>query len=179
MQLSKHILNLLGWKIVGNVPTIKKMVVAVAPHTSNWDFVIGRLFLYSVGLQPKMLMKKELFFFPLGLILKYMGGIPVDRKKRNDIIDQMVLEFEKADKIALVITPEGTRKLVSEWKKGFYYIARSSNVPIVPGYFDYKKKTIGIGEPFLTSDDVNIDIAHIKEFVKDVTPKYPLLYNRK
>jgi 1-acyl-sn-glycerol-3-phosphate acyltransferase len=177
MQLSKYILNLWGWKVVGNIPTEKKMVVATAPHTSNWDFVIGRLFMYSIGLKPKLLMKKELFFFPLGIVLTKLGGIPVDRKKKNDIIDRMVMEFEKTDSLVLVITPEGTRKRVSEWKKGFYYIAKSAKVPIVPGYFDYKNKTIGVGDPFFVSSDVNQDMEKIKDFIKDVTPKYPHLYN--
>ena len=177
MHISKYILHLWGWKVVGNIPVEKKMVVVSVPHTSNWDFIIGRLFMFSVGLKPKLLMKKELFFFPLGWVLRKVGGIPVDRKQKNDIIDRMVYEFEHADNLVLVITPEGTRKKVSEWKKGFYYIAASANVPIVPGYFDFKKKTIGIGEPFFVSQSIDADINRIKEFVKDVTPKYPNLFS--
>jgi 1-acyl-sn-glycerol-3-phosphate acyltransferase len=176
MHFSKYILHLWGWKVVGNIPDEKKMIVVSVPHTSNWDFIIGRLFMYSVGLKPKLLMKKELFFFPLGWFLRKVGGIPVDRKQKNDIIDRMVYEFEHADNLVLVITPEGTRKKVSEWKKGFYYIAASAHIPVVPGYFDYKKKTIGIGEPFFVSENIESDINRIKEFVKDVTPKYPHLF---
>lgn len=179
MQLSKYILNLWGWKVVGTIPNEKKMVIVTAPHTSNWDFVVGRLFMYSIGLKPKLLMKKELFFFPLGWLLTKLGGIPVDRRKKNDIIDRMVCEFARADSLVLVIAPEGTRKRVSEWKKGFHYIAGSANVPILPGYFDYKKKTIGIGDPFFVSKDITADINRIKDFVKDVTPKYPNLFANK
>ncbi len=179
MRLSKYLLKLWGWKVVGIIPTEKKMVIVTVPHTSNWDFVVGRLFMYSIGLKPKLLMKKELFFFPLGWFLAKLGGIPVARKKKNDIIDRMVWEFAHADNLVLVIAPEGTRKRVSEWKKGFYYIAGSANVPIVPGYFDYKKKTIGIGTPFFVSGDVTKDINQIKDFIKDVTPKYPHLFTIK
>ncbi len=176
MRLSKYILKLFGWKVVGDVPVEKKMIVVVAPHTSNWDFVLGRLFLFSIGLTPKLLIKKELFFFPLGWLLTKWGGIPVTRNKKNVIIDTMVAEFAKASNMVLIITPEGTRKRVTEWKSGFYHIASSANVPVVPSYFDYKKKIIGIGMPFFVSNSVTADINRIKEFVKHATPKHPHLF---
>lgn len=177
MYLSKLILKLWGWKVVGNIPFEDKYVIATVPHTSNWDFVVGRLFMNSIGLSPKLLMKKELFFFPLGWLLKKLGGIPVNRQRKNDIIEKMLFEFSKPGKLILVIAPEGTRKKVTDWKKGFYYIAKSANVPIVTGYFDYATKTIGIGEPFYPTDDVDADIRHIKNIVKGVTPKYPKLFH--
>lgn len=176
MRLSKIILSLSGWKVTGNLPTEKKFVAVEAPHTSMWDFVIGRLFFYSIGYKPRFLMKKELFFFPLGWILKRMGGIPVDRSTKGDTVEKMIDRFKKEKQLALIITPEGTRKKVMEWKLGFYYIARSANVPIVPAFLDYHKKIIGIGDSFYATENIDNDILRIRNFVKQATPKYPECY---
>jgi 1-acyl-sn-glycerol-3-phosphate acyltransferase len=177
MRLSKWLLSLWGWKVVGHYPDYKKMVVVSAPHTSMWDFVIGRLYFYTIGVQPRLLMKKELFFFPLGYLLKQMGGIPVDRSRKTNIVEQLVDKFEVNESFVLIITPEGTRKKVKNWKEGFYHIAKAANVPIVPGYFDYDKKIIGIGNPFFVSESAEKDVNHIKNLVKDVVPKHPQKYS--
>ena len=178
MRISKFILSIWGWKIVGKLPEEKKFIAVEVPHTSMWDFIIGRLFFYSLGYKPRFLMKKELFFFPLGWILKRMGGIPVDRKKKGDMVERMVLKFNIEKSLSVIITPEGTRKKVNEWKLGFYFIAKSANVPIVPAYIDYSKKIVGVGQSFYVSDDVANDILRIKDFVKDAVPKHPERYNK-
>lgn len=175
--LSKLILKLAGWKTEGKLPALKKFVVVVAPHTSNWDYVIGRLFYFSMGIKAKIMIKKELFFFPLGLILKSIGGIPVERLRKTDIVQRMAQKIINSEEYILTITPEGTRSKVTEWKKGFHKIARSAGVPILPGYFDYKRKVVGIGEPFFPSDDEDADMKKIKMFFKDVTPRHPHKYS--
>jgi 1-acyl-sn-glycerol-3-phosphate acyltransferase len=177
MKLSKLILSLWGWKVTGNLPSEKKFIAVEAPHTSMWDFIIGRTFFYSIGYKPRFLMKKELFFFPVGWLLRRMGGIPVDRYKKGDMVEKMTDKFKKESQLALIITPEGTRQKVNDWKLGFYYIARSANVPIVPAFLDYRKKVIGIGDSFYATENVDNDILRIKSFVSQATPKHPERYN--
>lgn len=171
--ISRFILWLAGWKSEGKVPELKKFVVVVAPHTSNWDYIIGRLFYFSMGIKAKIMIKKELFFFPLGFILKAIGGVPVERQRKTDIVERMAEEIIKSEEFILTITPEGTRKKVTEWKRGFHRIAKAAGVPVLPGYFDYKRKVVGIGEPFFPTDDEDSDMKKIKLFFKDITPKYP------
>jgi 1-acyl-sn-glycerol-3-phosphate acyltransferase len=177
MGLSGVILRILGWKLVGKIPDEKKMLAVSVPHTSMWDFVIGRLFLYQLKIKPLFLVKKELFFFPLGFFMKRMGGIPINRSKKSDTIERLIQLFNDSDTMLLTITPEGTRKNVVEWKTGFHYIAKGANVPILPTYLDYQKKVIGIGDLFFAGETAENDVNHIKEFVKDVIPKHPELFN--
>jgi 1-acyl-sn-glycerol-3-phosphate acyltransferase len=177
MTFSGLILKMMGWKTLGVIPDERKFVIVSVPHTSMWDFIIGRLFLYRLKIKPHFLMKKELFFFPLGLLMKKMGGIPVDRSQKTDTIDRLIEKFQNSENFLLAITPEGTRKNVTYWKTGFYYIAKGANVPILPTYFDYKQKIIGIGDVFYASDNIDDDMNRIKNFVKDVVPKHPKLYS--
>jgi 1-acyl-sn-glycerol-3-phosphate acyltransferase len=170
---SKIILKIFGWKEIGTVPKLDKYVVVFAPHTSNIDFVIGALFYLSKGMRVHFLIKKELFFFPLDYILKALGGIPVNRKNSGDLVDRIVNKFKNEDKYILIITPEGTRKKVTEWKKGFYNIATLAEVPIVPGYFDFEKKIIKIGEPYNLTGTVEEEMKRVKLFFKDVKGRHP------
>lgn len=151
--------------------------MVVAPHTSNWDFIIGRLVFNAIGLNVKFLIKKEAFVFPLGYFLRKWGGIPVDRHRNTNIIDQVAENYEGKDELVIIITPEGTRSRVSKWKKGFYNIAQKANVPIVLGFLDYKRKEAGLGpviQPDTTYDEV---VSILKEFYKDKTGKYPEKFN--
>lgn len=174
MKISRWILKIVGWKTVFSIDKISKSVICVAPHTSNWDFFIGKLYYSAVGGgKVSFLMKKSWFFFPVGNILKAIGGVPIDRSKRNSTTAQMVDEFNKRDVFRLAITPEGTRKLNENWKMGFYYIAKGANVPIELAYIDYKKKEAGITEIFHPTDNEQADIEHIKSFYKNVTPRFP------
>jgi len=172
--LSRALLvNLLGWRFEGELPQIKKYVLIVAPHTSSMDFLVGRLYTTVMDLNISILQKKELFFFPLGSILKYLGGIPVDRGKDSNIVFQLTEKFDSSEYMALAIAPEGTRKKVTHWKKGFYYIAQKANVPIVVTYLDYKRKVVGIKKIIIPSGDIKADMIEIKNCYKDVTAKIP------
>jgi 1-acyl-sn-glycerol-3-phosphate acyltransferase len=173
-RIVRFILALLGWKLDENVPVgIDKCVIVMGPHTSNWDFIIGRMAWVIYGVKPKILIKKELFFFPLGWILRAVGGIPVDRKKNNNMTDFAVNLFQKEKSLFLVFTPEGTRSYNPNWKKGFYYIARKAQVPIYICYMDYERKMGGVHSVYYPTDNVNEDIAHIKGILKQYKGKYP------
>jgi len=168
------LIGLFGWKIDKHTPEgVKKCVVVMGPHTSNWDFVIGKIAFAKYKVNGKFLIKKDLFFFPLGIILKAMGGIPVDRKKTNNMTDQAVDIFNKHDKIFMVFTPEGTRSYNDKWKKGFYYIAQAANVPIYIGYIDYKKKIGGFHSLFEPTGDVEADIAYLKKVLSQYSGRFP------
>lgn len=176
--LSRLILKLAGWTIhVEPHQTYSRCVLLMAPHTSNWDFVFGRLALWGIGVKAKFLIKKEAFFFPLGLLLKKMGGIPVDRSQSRNVVWQIAVLMNKSAEMALVITPEGTRSLRHEWKKGFYYIASMAEVPIALAYLDYAKKEAGIGDVIYPSENYKSDLAKIQEFYKNFTAKYPEKFN--
>lgn len=162
-----------GWKAVITVDEPLKSVICVAPHTSNWDFLIGKLFYWSVNRKSGFLMKKSWFFFPLGNILRSMDGIPVDRSKRTSVTDQVADEFDKRETFHVAITPEGTRKLVKKWKMGFYHIALKANVPIQLAYIDYKNKEMGITEIVYPTGDEKADLEKIQAFYKNSNAKYP------
>ena len=149
----------------------------MAPHTSMWDFVIGRLAWFVLGLKVKFFMKKEIFFFPLGHFIKWLGGIPVDRSKSGRLVDHIATIFGQRDSFYLVITPEGTRSLNKNWKKGFYYISLKANVPIALGYLNYKKKNGGIGTIFNPSDDYAKDLEMIEQFYKGKGARHPEKFN--
>jgi len=166
-----------GWEIIVPHEIPEKNVICFAPHTSNCDFVIGKLFSWSVGMQFSFLVKKSWFVFPLGYFFKAVGGIPIDRSKSNATVEQMIAEFEKHDRFHLVIAPEGTRSYVPAWKKGFYYIASGANVPIELAFIDYKKKQIGIGKLLYPSGNFSSDFSEIQQFYQNISPRYPEKYN--
>jgi len=128
--IGQAILNLIGWKIVGQLPNEKKLIIVGAPHTSNWDFVLAMSCMLSVGLRFSWMMKKEAFFWPLGNLWKAMGGVPIDRKAKADTAQQMADWFKTHDNVWLGITPEGTRSQVKTLKKGYLRIAYAASVPI-------------------------------------------------
>lgn len=157
-----------------------KSVMIAAPHTSNWDFFYARAAFFLLGIPVKTTIKKEAMFFPMNIILKFFGVIPVDRKKKtgglsrkNSMVDAMVQLFEEREELVIMITPEGTRKYVPRWKTGFYHVAKKANVPIVLGYLDYKKKHAGIGPVVYPGDDIDQDLKTIMDFYRGVTGKYP------
>ena len=172
-NFSKWLFNKAGWTAVVTVVEPAKSVICIAPHTSNWDFLIGKMYYWSLGRKSGFLMKKSWFFFPFGGILRNMGGIPIDRSKRTSVTDQIAAEFAKHAKFHVAITPEGTRSLVKKWKMGFYHIALKANVPIQLAYIDYAKKEMGITEIFYPTGDENADMTKIIAFYKNVTAKHP------
>ncbi len=168
------IFRIFGWKIDIDAPEgIRKAVIVVGPHTSNWDFIIGRMAFVMYGIKPKILIKKELFFPPLGWLLRALGGIPVNRKKNNNITDQAVKLFNQHEKLFMVFTPEGTRSYNPHWKKGFYYIALRAEVPIYICYMDYDRKIGGFHSLFHPSGNVEQDILEIKSILSQFKGKYP------
>ncbi len=177
-KLSLLILRITGWKIhVEKHLTYQRCVLLMAPHTSNWDFVIGRLALWAIGVKTNFLIKKEAFFFPFGTLLKKMGGIPVDRHQSRNVVWEIALLLNKAKEMAIVITPEGTRSLRHEWKKGFYYIASIAEVPIVLGYLDYARKEAGIGGILYPTEDYKNDLVKIFDFYRNFTARHPERFN--
>lgn len=171
--LSKLILKLLGWKAAGTFPDGKKFVVIAAPHTSTWDFIIGRLYYASIGRNVKFMIKGAYFFFPLGLLLRALGAIPVHKNLKVSLTDQMIAEFSKRDELLLTIAPEGTRSLTKRWRKGFYYMAQGANVPIVLGYLNFENKTVGAGGVFYPTGNWDTDIKEIRQFYKDKVARHP------
>jgi 1-acyl-sn-glycerol-3-phosphate acyltransferase len=165
--------KLLGWKFENVQPEVSKCVIAVAPHTSNSDFLIGKLAYSALGRKSQFLMKKEWFVFPLSLIFKAMGGIPVSRNRHTSMTDTLAAEFSKHDRLQIAVTPEGTRKRVTEWKRGFYYIALKAKVPILLIGLDYKKKAAIFLDTFLPTGNFDVDIAKIKACYAGVVGKYP------
>lgn len=159
--------RLLGWKTNVTVPPLAKCVICAAPHTSNWDLFIGKLFYGALGRKTSFMMKKEWFFFPLGLIFKAVGGIPVDRGRKTSLVDQMADRFAHSEHFNLAITPEGTRKANPNWKKGFYYIALKAQVPIMLIGIDYPSKTITSTKTIMPTGDIEKDMREIKLYFKD------------
>lgn len=165
--------KILGWEAIVSVPDYDKCVICAAPHTSNLDLFIGKLFYGTIGGKTSFMMKKEWFFFPVGLLFKAVGGIPVDRGRKTSLVDQMVAVFKKRKKFHLAITPEGTRKPNPNWKKGFYHIALKAQVPIVLIGIDYEKKTISAGKSIFPSGDIEKDMREIKLYYKDFKGRHP------
>jgi 1-acyl-sn-glycerol-3-phosphate acyltransferase len=160
------LLNLFRFKIdlVNIPPETKKCVFAFAPHTSWTDFVIGKLAFVAMGVKVVFLIKKEAFFFPLNYILYAVGGYPVDRKNAKRFTDSVANIIKKEKEIGLLIAPEGTRKYVTTWKKGFYYIATKAEVPIILCYIDYRSRCGGIGPVFYPTGDYEQDLPKIQQF---------------
>lgn len=168
------IIRMLGWKIDPHTPAgVKKAVLVMGPHTSNWDFVIGKIAFMKYGMQGKFLIKKELFFPPFGWLLKWMGGIPVNRKGNNNFTDQAVSYFDNNETMFMVFTPEGTRKYNPNWKKGFYYIALKAKVPLYIAYIDYKTKRGGFHSLFEPTGNADEDIKKIKNVLCQFEGRFP------
>lgn len=172
-KISQFILKIMGWKIGNVIPEIPKCVIAVAPHTSNQDFIMGKLAYTALGRTANFLIKKSWFVFPFNLFFNSIGGIPVDRDRRTSITEKMAVEFKKRDKFQLALTPEGTRKRVNRWKKGFYFIAVKADVPIVLVALDYGTKTVSFLDTFYPTGNVDADIKAIRAKYNHVEGRYP------
>jgi len=172
--LSHFILRLFGWQTDLAVPMVDKCVLVGAPHTTNWDFPLALLGMSAMGIRFNWVAKHTLFRWPLGYIMRSLGGIPLDRRSGGTGFAIKAVEtFEQLDHFILAIAPEGTRHKTDYWKAGFYKIATKSSVPIALGYVDFKKKKVGIGEVFMPSGDKERDFALVKDFYKDKTGKHP------
>ena len=167
--IANLILRMVGWHVDGNLPDLQKYILIGAPHTSNWDFVLFLGIIFHLRANAKFMGKAVLFRNPLvGWFFYWCGGIPVDRKKSQGLVEQMVDVCARSDKFILTIAPEGTRHFVTEWKMGFYHIAKSAGIPVVMAIVDGKRKTVHVGQVFHPTENMDADIKAIKGFFSGV-----------
>lgn len=162
-----------GWKVVGEMPDIKKAIVPVAPHTSNWDFFVGVFAMLALGLKLSFLGKHQIFVFPVKGILTWLGGIPVNRASPHGVVGDITTEFSQRDSLILALSPEGTRKKVLKWRTGFLYMARDAKVPVVPVALDFAAREIRIGQSIKVGQDIEAGLAAVKEFTSQARGKVP------
>jgi len=163
--ISRIILKIIRWRVVGSIPTDqRKYVLIVAPHTSNWDFVLFVLAVSVLRLKPSVLIKSTLFIGPLGWFLRYCGAIPVNRSQANSLVSYIASIYQEHEDFVLIVTPEGTRSPNANWKRGFHHVATAAQVPILIVYVDSVIKTIGIEGVMEPTDDIEGDIIKLKKF---------------
>lgn len=171
--LGRTVLRLGGWRMVGAFPDLPKVVLIGAPHSTNWDGIWGFAAKMALGLDIKILGKDSLFRVPvLGALLRRFGVIPVDRSAAHGVVEQAAEMIMSADRLWFGLAPEGTRRLVERWKPGFWKIARAAGVPVLPAYFHYPDKVIGIGPPFELTGDMDADLARIRDWYRPWQGKY-------
>lgn len=170
--ISLFLLKMTGWRKEGRLPTSPKYVIIAAPHTSNWDLFYTLVIASAFRIKINWMGKDAIFRPPFRGICQWLGGVPVDRSKSNNAVEQSVRLFKEREQLALVVSPEGTRQKVHFWKTGFYYIAHGANVPIALGFLDYRRKVGGFGPAFLPTGDIEADMIEIKAFYAGVTGKY-------
>jgi 1-acyl-sn-glycerol-3-phosphate acyltransferase len=171
---ARLLLKLLGWKARGGMPPgVRKCVMIAAPHTSNWDLPFTLLVALALNISIYWMGKDTIFSWPFRGLMMWMGGIPVDRSKSNDMVAASVQALKDADSLVMVVPPEGTRSQVTYWKTGFYWIAHGAGVPILLGYLDFAKKEGGIAQAYMPTGDIEKDMVEIKAFYATVTGKKP------
>lgn len=166
----------MGWKAEVTVPVPDKYIIALAPHTSNMDFILGILYSRAMGFRCDFLMKREWFFWPLGSLMRKLGGIPVYRSKKMSMTDRLAGIARERDSFHLCITPEGTRSRTEEWKKGFYYIALKAGLPILLYGVDYPAKSIRCTKTIIPDGDLDGQMKEIKTYFKAFRGKYPGMF---
>jgi len=166
----------IGWRLEGGVPNVPRCVAIVAPHTSNWDFVVGLAALLALGLRGRFLAKDTLFRPPLGTFLRWMGGLPVDRATPDGVVEQAVSSLREGEPTVLALAPEGTRRRVERWKTGFYRIAVGAGVPIWPVAFDYRTRTVRLHPGFAPSGDLEADLTRLQSLYEPAMARYPEHY---
>ena len=164
LYLARFFMRLSGWRVDGKLPDIPKFVLIGAPHTSNWDFVLFLGVIFSLRANVHFMGKAELFRSPIGWFFRYCGGVPVDRKKSTGLVDQMVKVSDESKNFILTIAPEGTRHHVTEWKRGFYHIAKEAEIPIVIAMVDGRHKTVRIGQVFQPTGNIETDMKAIQGY---------------
>ncbi|MBR9728614.1 lysophospholipid acyltransferase family protein [Shewanella intestini] len=172
-SLFRRLLRLIGWQLEGQVDPNSAFIMAVGPHTSNWDFIIGIIGRGALGTQINFLGKHQLFIPPWGWLFKAMGGSPVDRRKHNNLVDAAVQLYQQQPYYKLALAPEGTRSPVTRWKTGFYHIAVKANIDIVPVGLDFKRKTIVISAPFKPTNDIEKDMNALLDFFRTIQGRHP------
>lgn len=170
---ARGLLRLAGWRLEGEVPDLPKFVAIGAPHTTNWDFVLGMAAIWGWGLRVDWVGKHTLFRFPWGGVLRWMGGHPVERDAGGGHTARLVELLDSREKCVVALAPEGTRQMVTRWRTGFWHVAHGARVPICACYLDYARKVIGLGRVFETTGDLEADLARIREFYRDKTARFP------
>lgn len=171
------VLRLAGWRIEGNLPNLRKFVIVVAPHTSNWDFIIGFMAYLAMQLETRWFAKHTALRGPLGPLGRYFGAVAIDRGRSGNIVQAYIDEFAKQERMVVTIAPEGTRSRVTDWKRGFHHVARGAGVPIVPIALDFPRKRIWLGDPVAVTGDYVADMARLKPFFKAEMAKDPSKYD--
>lgn len=166
-QLAMLLMRLTGWRFTGAaVPDERKMVIIVAPHTSNWDFPTGIMAMYALGIRGTFLGKDTLFKFPMGILMRWLGGFPVDRSSKQNVVSQTASLVEKMDKVLVVLSPEGTRSRIEKWRTGFWWIANETKCPIIPIAFNFKAKEFHFYPPFHTTGDLEADVQALRKLFR-------------
>lgn len=174
-RVGHFILKNWGWSFEGNLPNLNKYIVAVIPHTTNWDFIIGVLTKWALKLPVNYIGKHQLFMFPHGFIFRALGGRPVNRSRSNNLVEQVADLFRAEERFIIALAPEGTRAKVQKIKTGFYHIAESAKIPIIACGFDFKTQKIIFREPFYPTGDLDKDIIELMDFYLKIEGKYPAL----
>ena len=164
--LGRTILRLGGWRVIGTLPDIPRLVLIAAPHSSNWDGIWGMAAKLALGFDVRVLGKDALFWWPLSILLRRLGVIPLDRSKPQGVVEQSIELIRQSPQLWFALAPEGTRKPVQQWKAGFLKIAHGAGVPVLMAYFHYPDRTIGIGPLFHTTGDLPADMAAIRAWYR-------------
>ena len=164
--LGRTILRLGGWRVIGTFPDIPRLVLIAAPHSSNWDGIWGMAAKMALGFDARILGKDSLFWWPLSVVLRRLGVIPLDRSKPQGVVEQSIELIRQSPQLWFALAPEGTRKPVQQWKAGFLKIAHGAGVPVLMAYFHYPDRTIGIGPLFHTSGDLEADMAAVRDWYR-------------
>ncbi|MDA1081130.1 MAG: lysophospholipid acyltransferase family protein [Gemmatimonadetes bacterium] len=165
-----------GWRFEGTIPDVPKLMFVVAPHTSNWDFMLGVTAMFALGIRVTFLGKDTLFRWPLGVLMRWLGGIPVYRHAPRNVVEQTVDHVRQQDRIALGLSPEGTRRKLPAWRTGFHYVARGAGIPIVPVALDYSTRTIRFFAPYTAADSVEADHAALGPLFSAQMARHPAQY---
>lgn len=164
--LARSLLRLCGWRVTGNFPDLPKLVIIVAPHSSNWDGIWGLLAKVALGVRIHALGKSSLFFWPLGPVLRRLGVVPIDRSASQGTVGQAIELIKNSERIYYALAPEGTRKKTAHWRTGFLKIAHGAGVPVFMAYLHYPEKTVGLGELYHTTGDEAADMAAIRAWYR-------------
>ena len=169
----RGLLRLLRWRVDGEMPNLPKFVVAVAPHTSNWDFVVGAAAMFALDLKIVFIGKHTLFVGPFGAVLRWMGGIPVDRSSPHGVVGDAVASFRGVERRILAITPQGTRRPVPHFKTGFLHIARGAGLPVLLAALDYEARVVRFGPTLDIGEDIDAERARIEAHFAPIRGRHP------
>ena len=174
--LGRAFMRLVRWRVVGSVPNVPRLVAIAAPHTCTLDVLIAIAVLLAIGIRVRWFGKHTIFWEPLGSLLRWIGGIPVNRSAPGGLVNQAVTLFRTEDRLYLGLAPEGTRKKVEHWKTGFYRIAHAAGVPIIPVALDYRRRVADVGPALMPSGDYESDLARLKRHFRAEMARHPERY---